>query len=179
MPLLSELKLMVYLFGCPEMVDLFASTPVIAKGGDVPIMLPLQELIFINLTSFIYSDLEMKRVLIYLINTSPNLRELSIKRCSSGQCSRQSLLETVAWPQTGCCLQRLKLFEIDDTLGKGVDLELVRFVLATAPLLLRIRIKPFQQLCPKLVIKFMKEVMQYKRISREAQVFYDWNDEQD
>ncbi|CAI0458475.1 unnamed protein product [Linum tenue] len=176
-PLLSELILLVNRLESPEFVDLLASTQVIAKGGEVPMTLPLHNLTFLNLTSLSYDDLEMKRVLNYLIMNSPNLRELTIKRFRPP--STQSLLESVTRPQSGCCLQRLKLFDIDGSLGTGVDLELVRFVLATAPLLLRIQIKPLHRLCSKLVIKFMKEVMQYKRVSREAVVIYDWNDEED
>ncbi|CAN1186274.1 F-box/FBD/LRR-repeat protein At1g13570 [Linum perenne] len=53
-----------------------------------------------------------------------------------------------------------------------VELDLVRFVLATAPVLKRVFINPKKGLSSEIVTKFLVEVTQYERISRYARVNY-------
>ncbi|CAI0458659.1 unnamed protein product [Linum tenue] len=74
------------------------------------------------------------------------------------------------------CLQELSLKEV---LGTRVELDLLRFVLATAPLLRRIFIRPAGKLDTSKSHKFLKEMTQYKRASKEAEIIYFWNDEAD
>ncbi|CAN1264280.1 F-box/FBD/LRR-repeat protein At1g13570 [Linum perenne] len=69
-----------------------------------------------------------------------------------------------------CCLQRLEEFSIHNSRGNQVELHLVRFVLATAPLLKRVFIKPKKCLSSRNAKKFLVKVTQYKRISKEAEV---------
>ncbi|CAI0458643.1 unnamed protein product [Linum tenue] len=78
-----------------------------------------------------------------------------------------------------CRLQHLKEFNIRDSRGTQVELDLVRFVLATAPLLHRISVLPLKELSSKKVVRFLKEVTLYKRISKEAELKYLWDDEVD
>ncbi|CAI0552752.1 unnamed protein product [Linum tenue] len=167
-PLLSALALNVDVFQKPNVVDLFASLPalqmlgilpdllrVLANGGHIPSRFPkpLYRLQLLHVSGLLLASLEMQRVLACIIMSSPNLHTLVI--------------------------QHLKVFKINDSLGGQFEMELVRLILATAPLLLRIQIHPYHRLSSKKVTKFMKEVMQYKRISKEAEIIYEWNDEED
>ncbi|CAN1332840.1 F-box/FBD/LRR-repeat protein At1g13570 [Linum perenne] len=71
-----------------------------------------------------------------------------------------------------CCLERLEEFTIGNSRGTQVELDLVRFVLATAPVLKRVFINPKKGLSSEIVTKFLVEVTQYERISRYAKVNY-------
>ncbi|CAN1121411.1 hypothetical protein LINPERPRIM_LOCUS2173 [Linum perenne] len=72
-----------------------------------------------------------------------------------------------------CYLQHLEEFTIGDSRGTQVELDLVRFELATAPVLIkRVFIKPKKGLSSEIVMKFLVEVTQYERISRYAKVKY-------
>ncbi|CAN1189126.1 hypothetical protein LINPERHAP2_LOCUS39715 [Linum perenne] len=86
------------------------------------------------------------RVLVCLIMSSPNLRRLVIVR--------------------------LEEFSIDNSRCNQVVLDLVRFVLATAPLLKRVFIKPKKSLSSRNAKKFLVKVTRYNRISKEAEVRY-------
>ncbi|CAI0458668.1 unnamed protein product [Linum tenue] len=85
--------------------------------------------------------------------------------------SLQKLLE--AEDQLGfCCLQHLEEVNIHDSRGMQVELDLVRFVLATAPVLRRINIQRKEKLSSKKALKFLNEMIVYKRISKEAEIKY-------
>ncbi|CAN1332835.1 hypothetical protein LINPERPRIM_LOCUS35867, partial [Linum perenne] len=70
------------------------------------------------------------------------------------------------------CLQRLEEFDIKNTRGTRVEQDLLKFVLATALQLKRVSIKPKKDLSSDTMLKFIVEVTQYKRISKEAEVYY-------
>ncbi|CAN1264260.1 hypothetical protein LINPERPRIM_LOCUS11871 [Linum perenne] len=71
-----------------------------------------------------------------------------------------------------CCLQRLEEFSIHICHGDQVELDLARFVLATAPLLKTVFVKPTEGLPSEDAITYLVEMTQYKRISKEAEVKY-------
>ncbi|CAI0458681.1 unnamed protein product [Linum tenue] len=83
-----------------------------------------------------------------------------------------ALLEAEHHGGSRCYLQRLKEFEFRGIHGVRVELDLVGFVLASAPLLEKVHITPVGRLEPGKVFGFMKTVMQYKCASREAEVIY-------
>ncbi|CAL1408433.1 unnamed protein product [Linum trigynum] len=202
-PLLSVLSLYVDVFQKPNVVDLFASLPalrhlhilpaflrVLANGGHIPSRFPkpLYRLQLLRVSGLLLASLEMQRVLACIIMSSPNLHTLMIQldtivlnepRNNDAVTSIRSLLSAEDSHGSDFSLQHLKVFKINDSLGTQVEMELVRLILATAPLLLRIQIQPYHLLSSKKVTKFMKEVMQYKRISKEAEIIYVWNDEED
>ncbi|CAN1833832.1 hypothetical protein LINPERHAP1_LOCUS33922, partial [Linum perenne] len=77
--------------------------------------------------------------------SSPNLLKLTIRhdneydgryRISESPGGLQRLLEQEEHIRV-CCLQRLEEFTIGNSRGTQVELDLVRFVLATAPVLKR------------------------------------------
>ncbi|CAN1332588.1 hypothetical protein LINPERPRIM_LOCUS35769 [Linum perenne] len=88
--------------------------------------------------------------------------------------SLQMLLEPKGDRHCGgvCCLQRLEEFSIDNSRCNQVVLDLVRFVLATAPLLKRVFIKPKKGLSSRNAKKFLVKVTRYNRISKEGEVRY-------
>ncbi|CAI0458425.1 unnamed protein product [Linum tenue] len=71
-----------------------------------------------------------------------------------------------------CCLQHLEEFDILDSQGRQVELDLVRLVLATAPQLRTISIKRAVNLSSDKVLGFLNELVSYKRISKDAEVKY-------
>ncbi|CAN1332583.1 hypothetical protein LINPERPRIM_LOCUS35769 [Linum perenne] len=121
------------------------------------------------------------RVLVCLIMSSNNLRRLVIVQHdehyedhSEVIDSLQMLLEPKGDRHCGgvCCLQRLEEFSIDNSRCNQVVLDLVRFVLATAPLLKRVFIKPKKGLSSRNAKKFLVKVTRYNRISKEGEVRY-------
>ncbi|CAN1264277.1 F-box/FBD/LRR-repeat protein At1g13570 [Linum perenne] len=170
LPALKQLKLDLYNF-----LHIFSD-------GHVPYKLPsLTNLEVLEMPRLLLGRLSEARVLVCLIMSSPNLRRLTIvhdvndvhdEDHSEAIDSLQMLLE----PKDDhhyrgvCCLQRLEEFSIHNSRGNQVELHLVRFVLATAPLLKRVFIKPKKCLSSRNAKKFLVKVTQYKRISKEAEV---------
>ncbi|CAL1392432.1 unnamed protein product [Linum trigynum] len=197
-PRLSVLRLSVYgglwnpdlaaLLASLRVLERFAvaseSLEVLGKAGHVSTRLPsphcrLKRLhIYLNVITSLG-----ERILVFLISSAPNLHKLVIQcmvrrrnqLADNLATSIGTLLEAAL--RRGPCLQHLRVFAIEDGLGAPLELELVRIILATAPNLLRIEIKPSSLLCSRKVFEFMKEVMRYKRISKEAQVLYDYSEE--
>ncbi|CAL1365940.1 unnamed protein product [Linum trigynum] len=173
---------------------------VAAKGGHDVMMFPSRlptplhrlQFLLISRTRALFDSLEMERLLVCLIMSSPNLHTLIIRREVSPLLEDQPadnlatgmgrLLEEEEDHSGGGpppCLQQLREFAIEGGIGAPLELELARFVLATAPQLLKIQIRPSRLLCYDDVTKFMKEVMRCKRVSSEARVVYAWDGEQD
>ncbi|CAN1189128.1 hypothetical protein LINPERHAP2_LOCUS39715, partial [Linum perenne] len=138
------------------------------SNGHVPYKLPsLTNLEVLEMPRLLLGRLSEARVLVCLIMSSPNLRRLVIVVSSM-------LLEPKGDRHCGgvCCLQRLEEFSIDNSRCNQVVLDLVRFVLATAPLLKRVFIKPKKSLSSRNAKKFLVKVTRYNRISKEAEVRY-------
>ncbi|CAL1392429.1 unnamed protein product [Linum trigynum] len=162
--LVSIHKRSVYVENPQDMAAFFASLPALQRfsaegyligylaaagaANNIPIRLPnpLHQLKSLELNKLYLGSLMNVRVFSCLIMSSPNLVELRIKR--------------------------LKEFEFREIHGVRVELDLVGFVLASAPLLEKVHITPVGRLEPGKVFGFMKEVMQYKRASKEAEVIY-------
>ncbi|CAN1189136.1 hypothetical protein LINPERHAP2_LOCUS39715 [Linum perenne] len=150
------------------------------KEGHVPYKLPsLTNLEVLEMPRLLLGRLSEARVLVCLIMSSPNLRRLVIhdehyEDHSEFIDSLQMLLEPKGDRHCGgvCCLQRLEEFSIDNSRCNQVVLDLVRFVLATAPLLKRVFIKPKKSLSSRNAKKFLVKVTRYNRISKEAEVRY-------
>ncbi|CAI0458476.1 unnamed protein product [Linum tenue] len=197
-PCLSVLRLSVYGgLQNPDLAALLASLRVLerfvvaseslevfGKGGHVSTRLPSPHCRLKTLCIYLNVITSLgERILVFLISSAPNLHKLVIQCMVSRRnqlaynlaTSIGTLLE--AAHRRGPCLQHLRVFAIEDGLGAPLELELVRFILATAPNLLRVEIKPSFLLCSRKVFEFMKEVMRYKRISKEAQVLYDYSEE--
>ncbi|CAL1392440.1 unnamed protein product [Linum trigynum] len=176
-----------------DMVGLFASLPALqhlnlgielllflADDDHVPYKLPkpLHNLRFLEVPRILLHRLPQARVLVCLIMSAPNLKRLTIRLDDSGELppskvigSLQKLLE--AEDQLGvCCLHHLEEVNIHDSLGRQVELDLVRFVLASAPVLRRINIQRKEKFSSKRALKFLNEMIVYKRISKEAEVKY-------
>ncbi|CAI0458604.1 unnamed protein product [Linum tenue] len=148
--------------------------------GNVPYKLPtiLYQLKVLEVSRLLLDNLPQAQVLICLIMSSPNLQKLSIRLgtnnaqpSSEVMGSLQELLE--AEERHGiCCLQHLEEFNVQDSQGRQVELDLVRFVLATAPQLRMISIKRAVSLSADKVLGFLNELVSYKRISKDAEVKY-------
>ncbi|CAI0458677.1 unnamed protein product [Linum tenue] len=181
----------------PDMVAFFASLPTLqrfsadfkfleylaAGYNNVPTKLPapLHKLKFLQICNFDFGSLRNVRAIVCLIMSSPNLFELKIQMdtelnqpaTNDAVPSLVTLLEAEHCGGSGCCLQRLKVLEVAYVRGTQVELELVRFILATAPLLERVHILPCRRkLKLRKAFKFIKTMMQYKRASKEAEVIY-------
>ncbi|CAN1332590.1 F-box/FBD/LRR-repeat protein At1g13570 [Linum perenne] len=192
---LNSLKLQRYKFIVPPsvIVSLFAALPalkqlklglellVFLSNGHVPYKLPsLTNLEVLEMPRLLLGRLSEARVLVCLIMSSNNLRRLVIvhdehyEDHSEVIDSLQMLLEPKGDRHCGgvCCLQRLEEFSIDNSRCNQVVLDLVRFVLATAPLLKRVFIKPKKGLSSRNAKKFLVKVTRYNRISKEGEVRY-------
>ncbi|CAN1751345.1 F-box/FBD/LRR-repeat protein At1g13570, partial [Linum perenne] len=181
----------------PDMVALFAALPALKQlklgielllflsNGHVPYKLPaasLTNLEVLEIPRLLLDSLPEARVLLCLIMSSPNLRRLTIVHDDDDEDhpefehidSLQMLLELKDDHHPGgvCCLQRLEEFSIHIGHGDQVELDLARFVLATAPLLKTVFVKPTEGLPSEDAITFLVEMTQYKRISKEAEVKY-------
>ncbi|CAL1392414.1 unnamed protein product [Linum trigynum] len=203
-PLLSDLLLHFVRCRVPGIASLFASLPALGRffangavlkdlaAGDrmnVPTRLPTphHQLQDLYLKSHAFEGPGMERVLVCLIMSSPNLRRLRIEvspiddQPSNDEVSSSlwRLLEAAGGsPGSSACLQHLRKFRIKHSLCTQVELDLVRFVLATAPLLRLVHVNPGFALTAKKIMKFMNEVMQFTRVSKEAKVIFD-NDTRD
>ncbi|CAI0458678.1 unnamed protein product [Linum tenue] len=153
------------------------------RYNNVPTKLPapLHKLKFLQICNFDFGSLRNVRAIVCLIMSSPNLFELKIQMdtelnqpaTNDAVPSLVTLLEAEHCGGSGCCLQRLKVLEVAYVRGTQVELELVRFILATAPLLERVHILPCRRkLKLRKAFKFIKTMMQYKRASKEAEVIY-------
>ncbi|CAN1264258.1 F-box/FBD/LRR-repeat protein At1g13570 [Linum perenne] len=183
----------------PDMVALFAALPALRQlklgielllflsDGQVPYKLSgasFTNLEVLEIPRLLLDSLPEARVFVCLIMSSPNLRILTIVMCqhdNEDDChpnfepidSLQMLLEPKDDHNLeACCLQHLEEFSIHNSHGNRVELDLVRFVLATAPLLKRVFINATVDLPSEDAITFMVEVAQYKRISKEVEVKY-------
>ncbi|CAN0841548.1 F-box/FBD/LRR-repeat protein At1g13570 [Linum grandiflorum] len=179
----------------PDMVALFGSLPALeqlilgrdfllfflGRPNDVPYQLP-EPLHNLEVVEFCLPELgrlKEESILGCLIRSSPNLRKLTIWHvCKAPNPfsvdvggGLQKFFESENNLE-GCCLQRLEEFNIQNSRGFKVELELMRFVLANAPLLKRVFIKPVKALNPDRVIRCLTEAIQFKRISKEAVVKY-------
>ncbi|CAI0458585.1 unnamed protein product [Linum tenue] len=190
-------KLSKYRAYDPDIAAAFSSLPAIEKliiggqwmgflaSGKVPSKLPtyLHQLKDLKLGDILLYRLSEARVLVCLIASSPNLRKLTVVcNCIHASLPKKrtidilKLLEEHDHP-TASCFQCLEEMSISDVLGMRVELNLLRFVLATAPQLRRIFIKPDGKMDPRKAHKFLKEVTRFKRLSREAEVIYVSKDE--
>ncbi|CAN1158484.1 F-box/FBD/LRR-repeat protein At1g13570 [Linum perenne] len=180
----------------PDMVALFAALPALQQlklgielltflsAAQVPYKLPgasLTNLEVLEMPRLLLNSLLEARVLVCLITSSPNLRRLTIVHDHDDKDHQEfepiNSLQMLLEPKDDhnlevCCLQRLEEFSIHNSHGNRVELDLVRFVLATAPLLKRVFIKPTVGLPSEDEMTFLVEVAQYKRISKEAEVKY-------
>ncbi|CAN0899823.1 F-box/FBD/LRR-repeat protein At1g13570 [Linum grandiflorum] len=132
------------------------------------------------------NSIENARRLVSLIMCLPNLQRLTIQLETYGQNYQDedaidipSILETAENCHGSDCFQQLREFTIEGILGTNLELEFVRFALATGPVLRTVCILPSHRLCSKRERKFMKQVMQLKRVSKEAEVKYGWDDDDD
>ncbi|CAN1186273.1 F-box/FBD/LRR-repeat protein At1g13570 [Linum perenne] len=177
-----------------DMLALFGSLPALKQlnlgvqfltflsEGHVPyhLLATLHNLNVLEIPRILLGRLSEARVLACLIMSSPNLLKLTIghdneydgryRRSDDPGCL-QKLLEPGEHLRI-CCLRRLEEFTINNSRGTQVELDLVRFVLATAPVLKRVFINPKKGLSSEIVTKFVVEVTQYERISRCAKVNY-------
>ncbi|CAN1264263.1 F-box/FBD/LRR-repeat protein At1g13570 [Linum perenne] len=170
----------------PDMVALFAALPALKQLelGIELLLLPaasLTNLEVLEIPRLLLDSLPEARVLVCLIMSSPNLRRLTIHDDDDEDHpkfepidSLQMLLELKDDHHPGgvCCLQRLEEFSIHICHGDQVELDLARFVLATAPLLKTVFVKPTEGLPSEDAITYLVEMTQYKRISKEAEVKY-------
>ncbi|CAN0929858.1 F-box/FBD/LRR-repeat protein At1g13570 [Linum grandiflorum] len=174
-----------------DMVALFGSLPsleqlhlggalliLLAADVHVPRQLPtlLHQLRVIEIPHMSLNNLSHVRVLVCLIMSSPNLQQLTIgiefdKKHPESEVSLQRLLEAEDYNGV-ICLEHLRELNIKGSLLMQVELDLVRFVLANAPLLRKISIKSEMKLRSRKALNFLKDVRQYKRISKEAEVRY-------
>ncbi|CAN0919036.1 hypothetical protein LINGRAHAP2_LOCUS31222 [Linum grandiflorum] len=131
----------------------------LAADSHIPRQLPttLHHLKVIKIPHMFLDSLSL---LICLIRSSPNLQRLTIRVITS----LHELLE----PENSCgvcCIELLEELTIQDSRGTQVEMELVRFVLANAPLLFRVLIQPAEQLNSAKRLEFFKDVMLCERIS--------------
>ncbi|CAI0458386.1 unnamed protein product [Linum tenue] len=129
-----------------------------AGDSDFPSRLPtpLHRLEILHTRNLDFSILKAAQFFVCLIISSPNLRELTIKlhrsqsyqpADSAATTSIGGLLEAEYRQGSGNrFLQQLRVFEMEECLGTQVELDLVKFVLATGPVLERIHIPPSHKL---------------------------------
>ncbi|CAL1392418.1 unnamed protein product [Linum trigynum] len=185
-----------------EMVSFFASLPVLRQfwvrynflkqpaAGDrsvyptLPVLLHLLEIL--NVRGIDFDGLGSERF-VCLIMSSPNLRRLTVQvnanqlydqLANNETTGIRRLLEVEDCPGSSHCLRHLREFRIEHSRGTRVELHIVRFVLATAPLLQMVHVTPECKVLTMKIIKFMKEVMHYTRLSQEVKFIYDWEEEE-
>ncbi|CAI0458406.1 unnamed protein product [Linum tenue] len=184
-----------------DMVNVFASLPalkqlnlglelLISLMGSIPVRLPtlLQHLTVLEIPKIILSCLKDARILVCLIMSSPNLRCLTIRHDMGYQRSRpttlidsiQMLLEAAELDPYGTngCLGCLESLNIHNGPGSEsqIELELVKFVLAKAPQLRRVYIRPSRNMGHYRVASHLKTMIGFKHASREAEIIYDWDE---
>ncbi|CAI0458703.1 unnamed protein product [Linum tenue] len=127
-----------------------------------------------------YDGLLVEIVLFCLIRSSPNLHTLTMQMEAQGQAPaipRQEVLsvsaESEGYPENeDGCFQCLREVRILGSHGSQLELDVLKFVLAKAALLRRVVIKPSDELGCELGLRFLKEVTQYRRVSKDAEVIY-------
>ncbi|CAI0552775.1 unnamed protein product [Linum tenue] len=113
--------------------------------------------------------------MVALFTSLPELRQLTI---GTGFLlvtdSLDKLLKAKDQHGSGCCFQCLEELKIWGSRGMQVELDLIRFVLATAPLLCKIHIEPRSELNCDVVLKFLMQLSRYERVSERAEIIYLW-----
>ncbi|CAL1392427.1 unnamed protein product [Linum trigynum] len=154
---------------------------VVAGDNNAPIRLPnpLERLKFLTIDHLDMGCLKKARPVARLIMSSPNLHALTIKldtkqldqptNSNAAVPNIGTLLEAEDRNDTGCCLQHLKVLRLEKMHGIQAELNLVRFILATAPLLEKVHIATNDKLEDRNAAECMEEVMQYKRVSQVAE----------
>ncbi|CAL1392412.1 unnamed protein product [Linum trigynum] len=146
----------------------------------------LHRLNFLCIDDVIFDGSKRERAFVCMIMSSPNLRSLTVgvgdwqsqfgvEPINNKVSSLWRLLEAEVCPGPSDCLQHLREFRIEHSHGTHAELDLMRFVLATAPLLRSIYVRPRCGLRTEKNTKFMKEVLRCKRVSKEAEITYDWD----
>ncbi|CAL1392470.1 unnamed protein product [Linum trigynum] len=176
-----------------DMVSLFASLPALQRfyisfeclellaAGSVPDRLPVAlhclEVLDIRKCDDEDSSLELEAVLC-LIRSSPNLNKLTIKMEFDGDLRftgdlKLSEREPEAHPEDeDSFCQRLEEVDIRLSGFSQVELDLLRFVLANAPLLRRIVIQPKSRLRWEKCLKFLGEIKEYNCASKNVEIIY-------
>ncbi|CAI0458608.1 unnamed protein product [Linum tenue] len=148
----------------------------------------------VELSRLSLESLSHARFLLRLITSSPNLQKLTIRvgfylltsllyhtwivannahHPPSDDIDSLQMLLGAEEEQSGLgCLQHLEEVHIQDSLATQVELDLVRFVLVTAPRLRTIFIKRALELSIDKVVRFLNELRWYKYISKEVVVEY-------
>ncbi|CAI0458407.1 unnamed protein product, partial [Linum tenue] len=176
-----------------DVVSLFASLPALQRfyisfeclellaAGSVPDRLPVAlhclEVLDIRRCDDEDSSLELELVLC-LIRSSPNLNKLTIKMDVDEDLRfkgdlKLSEREPEAHPEDeDSFCQRLDEVEIRLSGFSQVELDLLRFVLANAPLLRRIVIQPKSRLRWEKCLKFLGEIKEYDCASKNVEIIY-------
>ncbi|CAI0552804.1 unnamed protein product [Linum tenue] len=175
---------------------LFASLPALQQFGldfqllqyfapgnhvSAPIRLPapLHRIQSVNISRVDLGSWEKVFAFACLIMSFPNLLYLRIQREASQQnhavtnIGRMLLAVGGHRRGLGFCLQNLRVLDIQNCLATRSERDVVRWVLAIAPLLERVQLTSLQTLGFQTRFEFMKEVLMYPRASRKAVVLYN------
>ncbi|CAI0458410.1 unnamed protein product [Linum tenue] len=153
-------------------------------AGPVPDMFPtaLHQLEVLDIGNCFHDEclLELE-VLLCLIRSSPNLYKLTIQNAlvlNDLNVERELVplkSESNGYPDPeaeGSYCQRLAEVNVRNYKGSQVELDLLRFLLANAPRLSRIVVKPDYQLSWGSCLDFLEKVRQCECVSKEAEIIY-------
>ncbi|CAI0458688.1 unnamed protein product [Linum tenue] len=178
----------------PNMASFFASSATLHQSYayfleqclDLADDNPIPEVEFMEMNHLVLYNWEIARIFVLLIVGFPNLRTLTVKLETSqlrddqpANDQNNSIRRVLEAENCTDFLQHLRELRIGESLCGPFELDLVTFVLLTAPRLRLIHITPFHQLGSKKVIRFMKEVLKCRRVSKRAEIVYDWNGGED
>lgn len=118
-----------------------------------------------------FEDIKEILVVLRLIMKAPNLRELHVSGSSNTQTAQEGpdlwFLGTDC--PSECALKKLEVVKVTDFFGVPQELKFIRFVLANAPILQTMIIKP-SQYGSNGRINMLIELVKFKRASRHAEI---------
>ncbi|RWR80352.1 F-box/FBD/LRR-repeat-like protein [Cinnamomum micranthum f. kanehirae] len=128
---------------------------------------------------YLYVDINLywKEILatLCIMRSSHNLKELKIKCFYYGEeddLSGQDAVFWVAQTQFDCLFCHLQAVEIIGICGMLLDLEFIRYILASAPVLETMKIYINNDVRAEEVSRILKELLRFRRASPQAEIIY-------
>ncbi|KAJ4953279.1 hypothetical protein NE237_030111 [Protea cynaroides] len=123
--------------------------------------------------SFTLNEEDMKEILIAicLLKSSPNLQEVEILLWRSKESAIVPVMDLQeARDQMKCTFNKLRVVKISKFLGREIELEFIKFILANSPVLETMNISPATNGVDEVLM--LKELLRFKRASPQAEIVY-------
>ncbi|KAF7808969.1 F-box/FBD/LRR-repeat protein [Senna tora] len=174
----SNCNFFKFLGGVPNLERLVGHiyfTKYLSIGND-PGQLPLtySNLETIELYQVSFEDMKEILVVLRLITSSPNLKELQISQGSSNIPTATDAPDLDFWRKecpSDCTLKKLKLVKLTDMCGVPHEMEFIKYLLGSSPVLETMSIMPCMYVMES-QLKMLIELVKFRRASAQAEIIF-------